>query len=45
MWCWRRIVKISWADDVRNETGKGYPTNNKKGRLTGLVTSGEGTAF
>jgi hypothetical protein len=21
MWCWRRIVKISWIDHVRNEEG------------------------
>jgi hypothetical protein len=35
MRCWRINLKISWADDERNEellhsqTGKEYPTNNK----------------
>jgi hypothetical protein len=52
MWCWRRMEKISRIDCVKNEDviqsqgGKKHTTyKEKKGRLTGLVTSCVGTAF
>jgi len=45
MWCWRRMEKISWADNVKNEEVlprvKVQRNNLHKivhGRLTGLVT-------
>jgi hypothetical protein len=50
MWCWRKVEKISCTDRVRNKVlqSKGeeqYPMHNKKGRLTGLVTSYKETTF
>jgi hypothetical protein len=29
MWCWRRVVKISWTDRVRNE--KYYTESSRRG--------------
>jgi hypothetical protein len=47
MYCWRRMEKISWTDRVRNEAILHLvkEERNKKGTLTGLVTSCVGTAF
>jgi len=50
IWFWRRIMKISWTDHVRNEvlrwsrTGIPYIQSTER-RLTGLVTSCVGTVF
>ena len=52
MWCWRRMVKISWTDHVRNEKvllraneQRNIVHEIRKGRLTGLVTYYVETTF
>jgi hypothetical protein len=52
MWCWRRLVKISCTDRVKNEEvlrrvkeERDILHGIKRRRPTGLVTSYVGTAF
>jgi hypothetical protein len=52
MWFWRRMEKISWTDDVRNEEvllrvseQRNILHEMRNGRLIGLVTSYVETAF
>jgi hypothetical protein len=52
MWCWRRMVKISWTDHVRNEEvllgikeQRNILREISKWRLTGMVTFCVETAF
>ena len=53
VWCWRRMEKISWTDNVRNEEVLLRVNEQRnilheirqKGRLTGFVTSYVETAF
>jgi hypothetical protein len=52
MWCRRRLEKIDWTDNERNEEvllrvkEEGNILQSlKKGRLTGLVSSSVGTAL
>ena len=52
MWCWRKMEKPAWAERMKNEVLRAVKverkivlTKKKETRLTGLVTSGVGTAF
>ena len=52
MWCWRRMEQMSWTDSVRKEETlhrvkeeRNILQTIKKGKLSGLVTSCEETAF